>query len=79
MLSEISQSEKDKYHRIYPHVESNEQTELTSKTETDSEVESRWQRVGGGAGAVEGGGMEQKGKRTHGHGQQCGDFWGAGL
>ena len=41
MLSEISQSEKDKYHRIYPHVESTEQTELTSKTETDSEVESR--------------------------------------
>ena len=21
-----------------------------------------------------GGGMEQKGKRTHGHGQQCGDY-----
>ena len=26
--------------------------------------------VGGGLG---GGGMEQKGKRTYGHGQQCGD------
>ena len=23
-----------------------------------------------------GGGTEQKGKRTHGHGQQCGDCWG---
>ena len=23
-----------------------------------------------------GGGIEQKGKRTHGHGQQCGDCWG---
>ena len=25
---------------------------------------------------LKGGGMEQKGKRTHGHGQQCGDYWG---
>ena len=25
---------------------------------------------------VRGGGTEQKGKRTHGHGQQCGDYWG---
>ena len=24
-----------------------------------------------------GGGIEQKGKRTHGHGQQSGDCWGA--
>ena len=24
-------------------------------------------------GGLEGGGIEQKGKRTHGHGQQCGD------
>ena len=23
-----------------------------------------------------GGGIERKGKRTHGHGQQCGDFGG---
>ena len=23
-------------------------------------------------------GTEQKGKRTHGHGQQCGDCWGVG-
>ena len=38
MLSEISQSEKDKYHMIsfHSYVESNEQTELTSKIETDS-------------------------------------------
>ena len=38
MLSEISQSEKDKYHMIHSYVESNEQTELTeltSNTETD--------------------------------------------
>ena len=27
-------------------------------------------------GRSEGGGTEQKGKRTHGHGQQCGDCWG---
>ena len=26
-----------------------------------------------------GGGIEQKGKRTHGHGQQCGDCWGEGI
>ena len=26
-----------------------------------------------GGGEVKGGGIEQKGKRTHGHGQQCGD------
>ena len=25
-----------------------------------------------------GGGIEQKGKRTHGHGQQCGNYWGKG-
>ena len=26
-------------------------------------------------GGVRGGAIEQKGKRTHGHGQQCGDCW----
>ena len=36
MLSEISQPEKDKYHMISSYVESNEQTELTRKIETDS-------------------------------------------
>ena len=36
MLNEISQSKKDKYHMISLIYESNEQTELTSKTETDS-------------------------------------------
>ena len=25
---------------------------------------------------LEGGGIKQEGKRTHRHGQQCGDFWG---
>ena len=28
------------------------------------------------SGRLGGGGIEQKGKRTHGHGQQCGDGWG---
>ena len=28
-----------------------------------------------GGGRLGGGGIEQKGKRTHGHGQQCGDCW----
>ena len=35
MLSEISPSEKDKYHMIHSYVESNKQTQVTSKTETD--------------------------------------------
>ena len=30
----------------------------------------------GGVGRLEGGGMEQKRKRNHGHEQQCGDCWG---
>ena len=38
-------------------------------------MESRWQLLGGGVG---GGGIEQKRKRTHGHGEQCGDCWGEG-
>ena len=25
------------------------------------------------------GGIEQKGKRTHGHGQECADCWGVGF
>ena len=29
-----------------------------------------------GVGRLWGGGTEQKGKRAHGHGQQCGDCWG---
>ena len=36
MLSEISQSEKDKYLWFHSYMESNEQTELTNKIETDS-------------------------------------------
>ena len=38
-------------------------------------MESRWQLVGEWLG---GGGIEQKGKRTHGHGQQCDDCQGKG-
>ena len=54
-------------------MEYNEQTELISKIETDS-PRAGWQLVG--EGQVRGGGIDQKGKRTHGHGQQCGDGWG---
>ena len=36
VLSEISQSEKDKYHMILLILESNEQNKLTSKIETES-------------------------------------------
>ena len=33
-----------------------------------------------GWGELGGEGIEQKGRRTHGHGQQCGDCWGeAGI
>ena len=37
---------------------------------SETEMESRGQLVAGAG--LEGGGMEQKGKRTHGPGQQCG-------
>ena len=36
MLSEVSQSEKDKYHMISLYVEPKEQHKQTNKTETDS-------------------------------------------
>ena len=39
MLSEISQSEKDKYHVISLICESNEQNKLTNKIETDSQIQ----------------------------------------
>ena len=48
MLSEINQSEKDKYHIFHSYVESNEQTELTSKTEIDSQTERGMTATGGG-------------------------------
>ena len=48
-------------------MESNEQTELTSKNGTAS---------CGGQMVLRGAGIEQKGKRTHGNGQQCGDYGG---
>ena len=54
-------------------MESNEQTELTRKVGTDSSMESRMTASGR---EVRGVGIEQKGKRTHGHGQPCGDCWG---
>ena len=41
---------------------------------TDSETESRMTAKGWGKWG--GGGIEQKGKRTRGHGQPCGDCWG---
>ena len=55
-------------------MESNEQDELTNKIKTDSQIESRLTAKGGGK--LGSGGIEQKGKRTHGHAQQCVDFWG---
>ena len=48
MLSEICQSEKNKSMLFHSYVESNEQTELTSRTKTDSEMESKMTARGGG-------------------------------
>ena len=47
-------------------MDSNAQNELTSKTESNSQMESRWQLLLG-AGKLGVGGIEQKGKRAHGH------------
>ena len=47
MLGEISQSEKEIPYD-FTHVESNEQTELTRKTQTDSYIESRMTALEGG-------------------------------
>ena len=47
------------------------QTELTSETVTDSQIEGRITAMGGGVG---GGGIKQKGEWTHG--QQCSDYGG---
>lgn len=52
-LSEINLSEKDKYHMIL-HVESNEQTKLASKIETDSSRTGRQVWSVGGVRKVEG-------------------------
>ena len=49
-----------------------EQTEVPSKIEMVSWIERRLTALSRCSGC---GGMEQKGTRTHGHGQQCGD-WG---
>ena len=73
MLSEISQSDKDKCHMVSLICGNNDQSELTSKMKTDSE--SRLTALGVG---LEGGGIKQKGARTHRYGQQCGDCWGVG-
>ena len=54
-------------------MESNEQTELTSEIKTDSDRE----QSGSSGGSVVRAWIELKRKRTHGHGQQCGDGrWG---
>ena len=57
-------------------MESNEQTELTSKIEKDSSIETRMTALGRGLGS---GRIEQEGKRTHGRGQECGDCWRRGY
>ena len=40
-------------------------------------MESRWQAAEGVRLGARG--IEPKGKRTHRHGQQCGDCWGEGV
>ena len=54
-------------------MESDEQTKLTRKMGTDSLMETWVTALGG---LLRGGGTEQKGNRTHRHGQQCGSCWG---
>ena len=71
MLSEIRQSEKKITAWFHSYVESNEQTEKIYKIETDSWIVSRM--TAKVLETVEGGGIEHKGKRTRGHGQQFGD------
>ena len=62
---------------FHPCVGSNEQTELTTKIEVNSQMKNRWQLVGG---RLRSGRIEQKWKRTQGHGQQCGDYvWVEGI
>ena len=74
MLNEISQLETDKYHMISLICGIYEQIEQRRKIRTDSQIESRM-IAGGRWGRGGGGQIEEKGKRTHGHGQQCGDCW----
>ena len=57
-------------------MESSEQTEL-NKENGDRLLDGE-QMTASGVGRLVGGGIEQKGKRTHGHGQQCGDCWAEG-
>ena len=52
-------------------MESNEQTELTSKMDTDSWIEGKMTAQGGGS--LAGTRFEQKGNRTYWYGQECGD------
>ena len=51
---------------------------LTDKQNRDRQRESRMTAMVG-EGLVGGGRIEQKGKRTHGHGQQCGDCYREGV
>ena len=53
------------------------QSNWTNKQNRDSLID-REQTTASGGGRLEGGGIEQKGKRTHGHGQQCGECWAEG-
>ena len=60
MLSDMSQSEKDKYHMISL-MWNNEQTELISKIETDSQIEKRMTAKRGEQQGMEG--LRKKEKR----------------
>ena len=47
---------------------------------TDAQMESRVTATGGRGARDEGaGGIEQNWKRTHGHGQRCGECWAEGA
>ena len=72
MLSEISQSEKEKYHdfthmwNLMNRLNKRRKWGQTRRLQDDS----KWQ------GETRGWRDWSKGKKIHGHGQQCGDCWG---
>ena len=74
MLSEISQSEKDKCHMI-AFICGIYWTNWTNKQNRDRLIDGEQMTASGGGRAIRSGGIEQKGKRAHQHGQQCGDCW----
>ena len=75
MLNETSKFRERQIPYDFTHVESNEQTEVTSKT--DRLIDGDQMTASGGV-RLACGVIEEKGKRTHGHAKHCDDRWGEG-